>query len=218
MSMNRGELSERQERLSDVYRNQGDPARLADYYDRWAKLYDEDMGHLGYVNPSLASGMAGRYIDDRHARILDAGAGTGIVGRLFALLGYDNLTAMDLSQGMLDRAAELGVYKELRQMDLGQRLGFEDAAFDACVASGVLTVGHAPPHALDELARVVRPAGVLIFSVTDKAFAEAFGDKMRALEQEGRWKAVDVSEPYVPLPGAAGDSAHGCRMFVYRVA
>lgn len=218
MSMSKHELSERQKRLSDVYRHQGDPERLAAYYDRWAELYDEDMGRLGYVNPAMVCGMAGRYVDDREAHILDAGAGSGIVGRLLALLGYRDLTGVDISPGMLERAAALDVYRQLRQMDLGQPLGFEDEEFDVCVACGVLTVGHAPPRALDELIRVARSGGMLIFSVTDQAYEETFGDKMRALEDAGRWRAVDASRPYVALPGAAGDSAHTSRMFVYRVS
>lgn len=216
MSMSKSELGARQERLSEVYRHQGDPDRLAAYYDRWAELYDEDMGRLGYVNPAMVCGMAGRYIEEREARILDAGAGSGIIGRLLALLGYRNLTAVDLSPGMLERAKALDVYQQLHRMDLGQPLRFADREFDACVASGVFTVGHAPARALAELARVVRPGGVLIFSVTDQAYEETFADRMRALEAEGRWQAVDVSRTYIALPGAAGDSAHGSRMFVYR--
>lgn len=209
----------RQERLSRVYRAGGDPALLARHYDDWAARYDEDMVGLGYVNPSLACGLVGRHLGDEGARILDAGVGTGLIGRLLHLLGYRELVGIDLSQGMLDRAAGLGAYRELHRMVLGEPLDFPDDAFDACVACGVLTVGHAPPRALDELLRVVRPAGVLIFSVTDEAFeAGGFGARIEALREAGAWRPVAVTQSYVPLPGAAGGSAHGSRMFVYRKA
>lgn len=210
---------ERQQWLSKVYQAGGDAELLAQHYDAWAARYDEDMVGLGYVNPSLACGLVGRYVQDTSARILDAGSGTGIIGRLLSLLGYEDLTAMDLSQGMLDRAAELGAYRALRQMDMSKRLDFEDDAFDACVASGVLTVGHAPPQALDELVRVVRSGGVLVISVTDEAFeAGGFGARMEALSEAGRWQRVTVTKPYIPLPGASAETGHGSRMFVYRVA
>ncbi|MDF2094396.1 class I SAM-dependent DNA methyltransferase [Aquibaculum arenosum] len=218
MSKNENADRERQEWLAKVYEAGGDTRLLAEHYDAWAARYDDDMVHLGYTNPALTVGLAGRFIQEPAARLLDAGAGTGIIGRLLSLLGYENIVAMDLSQGMLDRARELGVYRELHSMDMGKRLGFEDDCFDGCTAIGVLTVGHAPPAALDELVRVVRPGGVLIFSVTDKAFESGFGAKMQALADAGRWQHVAESKPYIPLPGAMGERGHGSRMFVYRVA
>lgn len=209
----------RQERLSRVYQAGGDSGQLARHYDDWAERYDEDMVGLGYLNPSLACGLVGRHVGDEGARILDAGVGTGLIGRLLHLLGYRDLVGIDLSQGMLDRAAGLGAYRALRRMVLGEPLDFPDHAFDACVACGVLTVGHAPPQALDELVRVVRPAGVLIFSVTDEAFdAGGFGARIEALREAGAWQRVAVTDSYVPLPGAAAEAAHGSRMFVYRTA
>ncbi len=39
------------------------------------------------------------------ARVLDAGAGTGLAGELLAGRGYTNLVAMDLSESMLREAA-----------------------------------------------------------------------------------------------------------------
>ncbi len=50
-------------------------------------------------------------------------------------------------------------------MDLGARLDFPDDRFAASTALGVLTPGHAPPTALDEMLRVTRPGGHLIFTV-----------------------------------------------------
>jgi len=80
-------------------------------------------------------------------------------------LGYQALTGIDLSREMLARAEARGVYQELHAMDLGTRLDFADDRFAASTALGVLTPGHGPPTALDEMLRVTRPGGHLIFTV-----------------------------------------------------
>ena len=90
----------------------------------------------------------------RDARILDAGAGTGLVGEILASMGYRRMVAMDLSQGMLEEARKKGVYEDFHQMVMGETLDYETGSFDAVITVGVLTVGHAPASSLDELVRV----------------------------------------------------------------
>ena len=86
--------------------------------------------------------------------MLDAGAGTGITGEILALLGYRDLTGIDISRNMLELARKKGVYKDLRQMALGGELDFPSDAFSAIVATGVFAAGHAPPESFDDLQRV----------------------------------------------------------------
>ena len=125
-------------------------------YDEWAGEYDGDVGALGYLNPAVVAGMVGRHLAADAGEILDAGAGTGIIGEVLAAVGYGPLVAIDLSEGMLEIARAKGAYAECRRMVLGERLDFADDRFAAVTASGVFTVGHAPSDAYDELARVTR--------------------------------------------------------------
>ena len=73
---------------------------LQERYDAWAADYDPDVFSFGYVVPGIIAGLMGRYEPERDL-ILDAGAGTGIMGERLAHLGYKKLVAMDLSPGML---------------------------------------------------------------------------------------------------------------------
>jgi hypothetical protein len=57
---------------------------LADTYDAWAATYDSDMLAVGYMHPALAAGFVGRYVRALEGSILDAGAGTGIVGQILS--------------------------------------------------------------------------------------------------------------------------------------
>ena len=77
---------------------------LAEIYERWAKDYDRDLVQVfGRDAPRRSAEVLARHVR-KEARILDAGAGTGLVGLALAQLGYNQLTAMDLSRAMLDES------------------------------------------------------------------------------------------------------------------
>ena len=102
-------------------------------------------------------------------------------------------------------------------MVMGERLDFADDVFAAVTAVGVLTVGHAPPESFDELVRVTKPGGHLVFTVTEPAYHEGgFKEKQEALDADGRWKLVEVTKPYRVLPGAPDESSLLSRVYVYR--
>ena len=58
------------------------------------------------------------------AAILDAGVGTGAIGNMLSLLGYNNLSGLDMSEGMLAQARARGCYIDLRRGVLGETLDF----------------------------------------------------------------------------------------------
>ncbi len=204
----------RPNRLEDVYgaRNSRQTTEL---YDEWAAEYERDVQSYGYTTPAILSGLLGRYVAAAEGSVLDAGAGTGMMGEVLKPLGYTALFGIDLSVNMLDLAREKDVYEDLRQMKLGERLGFPDGTFAAVVAAGVFSPGHAPPHSFDELLRVTRPGGYIIFSVRSDEDA-GFAEKQHSLQNEGRWQSVEVTEPYPQLPLADPDLKARC--FAYRVA
>ena len=52
-------------------------------------------------------------LSDKNARILDVGAGTGLVGEYLKKRGFCNLDALEPSLGMLEVAKTKNVYKNL---------------------------------------------------------------------------------------------------------
>ncbi len=117
----------------------------------------------------MAAGFVGRYVPPAGS-VLDAGAGTGLLGGILRVLGYEDLIGIDISERMLDRAHKKGTYKALHRMASGEPLGFGSGSFSAAVPVGVFTTNRAPPRALDELVRVVEPGGWVIFSVRDDVY------------------------------------------------
>ena len=191
--------------------------QVMEIYDSWAEDYERRILSYGYSTPAVAAWFLGRLAGPEAGAVLDAGAGTGIMGAVLAPLGYEGMVGIDVSRSMLEFAREKGVYEELRQMELGKPLDLPDDAFAAVVSTGVFAAGHAPPGSFDELLRVTKSGGHIIFSVrTDVYVEEGFEEKQRALEDEGRWQPVASSEPFAHLRHENPDLK--VQIFAYRVS
>lgn len=187
--------------LDAVYETDGDRHKLDRIYDDWARYYDRDLWASGNPYIAIMAGLVGRYLPDRHARVLDAGCGTGNMAYILKLLGYDQLVGIDASDGMLAAARTKNCYAELHQLLLGAEIALPPASFDAITAAGVLTHGHAPPESLDGLLEVARPGAPIVFSISRIAVEEGgFGDKMSALEDTGAWVLEERTDEFRTYP------------------
>ena len=134
------------------------------------------------------------------AKILDVGAGTGLVGKELSKRNFTNIDALDASQALLDEAEKKGVYKKFFVDLLGpqQRLKLADDCYDATIAVGVFTLNHVKAEgAMDEMARIVRPGGLVCFTIReDVMFKEEYGyeNKMKQLCRDKVWKLVSQTE------------------------
>ena len=189
---------------------------LAERYDQWAQEYDDDLENtFVWLAPRRGAETLAEHVA-KDAKILDAGAGTGLVGVELQRLGYGDICAMDLSQGMLDEARSKGCYNDFQQMALGDHLSFESDAYDAVISIGVFTPGHAPPNSFVELCRVTRPGGHIVFSMRPDTHVElGFKDQQDALVASGAWSLVGVTDPFQPLPKGEPEVTH--QIWVYQV-
>ncbi len=173
------------------------------------------MKGVGYTHPAIVAAMLTRHRPSGDAPILDAGVGTGIMGVILTTLGYSNIAGFDASKGMLAHAVAKNIYQDLRLGLLGEPLDYADDSFAATVASGVFTQGHAPLDGLDELVRVTRPGGHIVFSISRTYLGEVFETKAETLEEAGKWRRVDASERYDSAP--LGDDVLLSQVFVFAV-
>jgi SAM-dependent methyltransferase len=204
------------QRLETVYHSSS-REDLAKTYDQWAATYDADMHDIGYVHPAIIVGLVARYVPQMNAAILDAGVGTGTIGQLLNILGYSNLLGIDMSDGMLARAAERKIYVGLRNQILGAALDFETASIDCIVSTGTFTTGHAPASAFDELVRITKPGGHLIFTVGTTVWSEAgFENKIGELQSAGLIAEIETTKIYHPMPLSETESGFMTRAHVYR--
>ena len=187
---------------------------LAARYAQWAGSYDAENAAAGYRMPQMCAAFFARHVPVASTPILDAGCGTGLAGDCLRVLGYGELVGIDLSEPMLAHAARLGIYAALRPMILGERLDFPAASFAAVIASGVFTEGHAPHASFDELIRITRPGGRLVFNVRDDIYeGHGFRERQDALAAAGRWRLLERSEPFRPF--TIKEPKIRARIFVY---
>ena len=204
------------QRLETVFHANSREA-LAQSYDQWAETYDADMQGIGYVHPAVIVGLVARYIKSHDATILDAGVGTGTIGHLLSILGYSHLIGIDMSDGMLARAKARNIYVELKNQVLGESLDFVTGSIDCIVSTGTFTTGHAPASAFDELVRIIKPKGVLIFTVGTGAWKEAgFAQKIAALMADGLIEEIETTAIYHPMPLSKTECGFTARAYVVR--
>jgi predicted TPR repeat methyltransferase len=202
--------------IDKVYRAT-DRDSLKATYDQWAESYDADMLLTGYLHYAVLMGLVCRHVPRKDAAILDAGVGTGALGALLNVLGYNNLSGLDMSEGMLARAAARKCYADLRQAVLGEHLDFVDESFDAIISTGTFTEGHAPASAFDELVRILETDGVMIFTISTMVWEEkGFKAKLDGFVRAGILKLVEATQPYQPMPYSPAESHVTTRAYVYR--
>ena len=208
-------MQESHKRVQWVYEATNDK-ELEGRYDQWAADYDSDLAtEFAWNAPQNATAVFVKHVD-KSAHILDAGAGTGLVGECLAGVGYKDLVAMDLSQGMLDEAKSKNLYNAFHQMALGGTLDFATGEFDAVISVGVFTQGHAPANSFDELARITKPGGLILFSLrVDIYESGGFQRQQTGMEDSGVWELAEMTEEYQPLPKGEPEVWH--RIWAYRV-
>jgi len=172
------------------------PASLVrDLFDAYAPTYDDHLvEHLEYRVPRLLGEAVERLLgkEPKVGSVMDLGCGTGLCGPVFRDIAT-RLIGVDLSPGMIDRARDLGVYDELRVVDVCAALRAEDATIDLAVAADlVVYLGDLSPL-LSSVGAALRAGGLLLFNA----------------------EIAPGREPYVLLSG--GRYAHG-RSYVEELA
>jgi predicted TPR repeat methyltransferase len=201
---------------------QADPSdahEVAQRYDGWARTYDDDLTSWSYQAPTVVAGI----VLARHAparSVLDVGCGTGLVGRALRAHGYaGRLVGLDLSEESLDIARQGGAYDALEQADLQQRLDEADDSHDAALCVGVMTYLPDVEAVWRELARVVRPGGLVVVTQREDLWpardCQAVVDRLQA---EQVWAPLEITGPAPYLPqGYGGTPAVGCYYLSARV-
>ena len=162
-------------------------------YKEWAPAYDYDNDNLlGTVSQPLSVKIFQEYIKDKSLRIIDVGCGTGLVGVELEKGGFSNFDGIDISQEMIDIAKQR-VYSKLFIGSLNDSLPCENNEYDAALWVGVFTHGHVGSDRLDELVRIVKPGGIICFTVNEGVYdSYGFDSKIKNLESTNIWKILEI--------------------------
>jgi ubiquinone/menaquinone biosynthesis C-methylase UbiE len=157
------------------------------YHDAAAHAYDAkwgiDFGEIGQdqVRAKLVKALGGSG-GQTFGDALEIGSGTGYFSLNLMQVGLiGNLTATDISPGMLGRLAGtakgLGLENVTTVVTDAETLPFEDESFDLVLGHAVLH--HIPDldRAFAEFKRVLRPGGTIVFA----GEPSRYGDRLAAL-------------------------------------
>lgn len=178
-----------------------DPEDVAKVYDDWAASYDADLMAWRYQAPSLAVGALNA-AQPGATPVLDAGCGTGLVGRELQASGFGTVTGIDLSANALELAEATGAYQAVRQVDLqAEPIPFPDASFAAVVCVGVMTYLPDTTAMVTEFCRVAEPGGSVLFTQREDLWGPRDCQRdLDALAETGRCRIESISEPLPYLP------------------
>lgn len=180
------------------------PAEVAALYDGWAETYDAEMAAAGYRHPSICLALLSRHLKPGRGPVLDAGAGTGVLGVWLGIMGYAPVEGLDISPGMLAVAARKGGYDKLHNLALGSPLPFADGHFAGVVSAGVFTTGHVGPEGLDELVRICARSGAIVLTIKNTLWENGFSRRIGELQEAGRFDLIEDTGPYISMPGETG--------------
>jgi phosphatidylethanolamine/phosphatidyl-N-methylethanolamine N-methyltransferase len=131
-------------------------------YNRYSGIYDFLFGKVFQsgreMGPQLLDLFPG-------AQLLEVGVGTGL--SLPLLPRNIDITAIDLSQKMLDQARKRAESLSLKRVQFKKmdatNLDFPDATFDRVFAAYFISTVPDPVRVVNEMKRVCKPGGYLVF-------------------------------------------------------
>jgi SAM-dependent methyltransferase len=170
---------------------------LAPFYDRYTQEWGHDPWLANVESIARRHGLRGN-------RVLDIGCGTGKSFVPLVERGYE-VTAIDLSPAMVERARELGTDAEVLVADVRDlpRLGRFDLA--TCIDDGLnyLLTDEELGAAFDGVARNLRPGGIFAFDLNTLGCYRQFFVRDMAVEADDAffcWRGE--AQPDGVAPGA----------------
>lgn len=164
--------------------------RFHDYHELYEVpgLYEQIFyDHLKCDSPRtvcslLSKDLAGSGIDPGDLRVLDVGAGNGIVGEELTKLGVEAIVGIDI----IDEAAAAakrdrpGIYDDYLVADLTdltakEQRSLDESRFNCLVTVAALGFGDIPPEAFATAYNTVEPGGRIVFNIKERFIDD--GDK-----------------------------------------
>lgn len=172
-------------------------------FDSYAPSFDQHLREvLEYRTPEvLAALLVEAGAAPQAAELLDLGCGTGLSGLALKPLAR-RITGIDLSPRMLERAAATGAYDSLIEAELpGCLEALPDRGFDIAAAADVMIYLGAPAPVLAQLARLLRPGGLLALSLelAEAGHAMEVSDSLRYRHDPAAFLAEAEAAGFAPL-------------------
>ncbi|XP_052082515.1 methyltransferase-like protein 27 [Mytilus californianus] len=172
---------------------------IIEYYDEWPKHgYDE----TNVRGPKIAADTVISLYDSSvrsKVKVLDVGAGTGLVGEHLKRNGFVEMDALDASEGMMNEARKKKIYRNcFKEFFTADSLIHLNDYYDCIVAAGVFLAGHLEPDSVSHFIRLTKKDGHVVIvmrgqCISGQGYVESVLENMEKLEKKGQWKKVSQS-------------------------
>ena len=159
--------------VAGIDKARGNLDALISFFDQNAHLYDQVIAENGYTSivihcaETLKQFMGETY---EQSEVLDVGCGSGVSGESLQKAGFQgNIDGADPSQGMLERAKSLNVYRELQigKITNDEKLKFNDGWYDAIFCIGAIANGYISiSNAIPEFFRLLKKGGIAVYTIS----------------------------------------------------
>jgi SAM-dependent methyltransferase len=154
------------------------------------------LGHAGFQALSNSLGKAGILVEDA-GRVLDFGCGVGRVLRYWADYPKTEIHGCDYQQDAIEWCTENIPFGHFAVNKLWPDLPYSDGTFDVIYALSVFT--HLPESAqlpwLAELSRILKPGGVIYFSVHGTYYEHLLDPEKQARFASGQVIVTGEDQP-----------------------
>lgn len=189
-------------RLTSLRQGATDTGAVKSYYDEMADSYDDRLAAWHYRAPEDACDLLTPHLA-AHARVLDVGCGTGLLGHALMRRRAFRVDGIDISDASLRHAEARGCYARLIRHDLqALPLPVQNDTYDAAAAVGVMSYIADASALMRDLCRAVRSGGLITFTQRTDFWQERdFAGMIAQLEGEGVWTRVTITRPLDYIPG-----------------
>lgn len=155
----------------------------------YKNIFDNEASHFYYAtNHGVILALAKKFtLGNKYLKILDAGCGTGLLGKKLQALG--NVQGIDISPEALKFAKKRGLKVKLASVN---KLPFKNNTFDLLVSLDVIYHRQVDDKkALREFYRVLKPGGILILRVPANKWLTSSHD--RAVHTRQRYSKQELA-------------------------
>ncbi|WLE97288.1 MAG: tetratricopeptide repeat protein [Candidatus Electrothrix communis] len=160
--------------LTGKFTDTPENAYVRDLFDQYSDSFEQSLvGKLEYRVPELlfdlvrrtqaAQGKDSEQPEQPYAHCLDLGCGTGLAGKLFTSC-CQQISGVDLSEKMIVRAAEKGIYDRIVADDVVHFLCEDEEQYDLLVAADLFTYLADLEPLLRAAFQRTAPGGLFVFS------------------------------------------------------
>jgi len=160
-------------------------------YERVCKLIEYRQNNV----VTLARRLLDLFGDDVGKKtVIDIGAGTGSLGEELLSHGFKTIDGLDISKDMLDLCSTKNIYRNLFAVPLEctPTKDIKENSYDAAISAGCYVTGHIPLETLEELARMVKPGGYIVFSLNDPNFQLNYMEIQGRFMKEGKLQLISM--------------------------